>query len=577
MAKETMPQLNEALIRGMASGASFERGKSYYHSGAILDPVRQGMELRAGCQGSQYEPYQVSATLTGKGVGGTACTCPYSGVGICKHVVALLLAYVPEPRAFRVLPPLQALLASRSQQELIALIGEMLKRYPELMSVVELSAATQPGRSPDPEAYRRQIRRVLRSESLRAIDRELRALCGTATRLEKAGDWPGAGGVYHVLLTETVSHYGDELQAMDEDGDLAMFVDEVAEGVSRCLAAGQPDDETRRLWLEALLTAELTDIALGGIDLAPSAWDALLEHASDADWTWIEQRLRAEIPQSRDWAREALVDLLRERKERTGRAEDAGALVRELGTPEQRALLLIDEGKIDESVRLMQQVLADKPGLVTEFADALVAAHAAEAAVALVTEHAQGERGSAWCMDWLVQYYRQHGRRREALAWQQKVFLLRPSAEEFQALRELSRKLGDWEQVRAEALKGLERSKRLGPLTAIALHEGDVPRALLLLPRMQPWERGQYQWRVAQAAEKSHPREALTLYTELVEHAIRGRDRRAYQQAVQHLKRMKAVYKALQAPSDWETYLQSLRAQYRHLPALQDEIRQARL
>jgi hypothetical protein len=40
---------------------------------------------------------------------------------------------------------------------------------------------------------------------------------------------------------------------------------------------------------------------------------------------------------------------------------------------------------------------------------------------------------------------------------------------------------------------------------------------------------------------------------------------------------MKAVYKALEAQSDWEAYLESLRAQYRHLPALQDEMRQARL
>ncbi len=577
MVTETLPELSESSIRGMASGASFERGKSYYHSGAILDPVRQGMELRAECEGSQYEPYQVSATLEGKGLGSSACTCPYSGAGICKHLVALLLAYVHEPQAFRVIPPLEALLASRSQQELISLIGEMIKRYPDLMSVVELSTATQLGGPTNLEMYRRQIRRALRADSLRAIDRELWALRDTAARLEKAGDWLGAGGVYHVLLAETVSDYSDELQEMDEEGDIAMFVNEVAEGVSRCLEAGHPDSETRQRWLEALLEAELTDIALGGIDLAPSAWDALLEQATAADWSWIEARVRAEIQKSGDWARQALVNLLRECKERTGRAEDAGALIRELGTPEQRAFLLIDEGRIDEAVGLMRQLVADKPGLVSEFADALVAAGAAETAVALVSEHAQGERGSAWCMDWLVKYYRKHGRRREALTWQQKGFLLRPSAEAFQALREVSRKLGTWDQVRAEALKALEGSKRFGPLTVIALHEGDVSRALELLPRMQPWEQGHYQWQVAQAAEKSHAREALALYTELVEHAIRGRDRRTYQQAVQYLKRMKAVYKSIDAVADWDVYLQSLRAQYRQLPALQDEMRQARL
>jgi hypothetical protein len=42
--------------------------------------------------------------------------------------------------------------------------------------------------------------------------------------------------------------------------------------------------------------------------------------------------------------------------------------------------LLIDEGKIEAAVRLMRQVLANKPGLVIEFARALVAARAAEAA-----------------------------------------------------------------------------------------------------------------------------------------------------------------------------------------------------
>jgi hypothetical protein len=73
------------------------------------------------------------------------------------------------------------------------------------------------------------------------------------------------------------------------------------------------------------------------------------------------------------------------------------------------------------------------------------------------------------------------------------------------------------------------------------------------------------------------PRQALSLYTELVEHAIAGRGRRTYQQAVHYLKRLKAVYQSLEVQSDCEAYLQLLRAQYRHLPALQDEMHQARL
>jgi hypothetical protein len=110
----------------------------------------------------------------------------------------------------------------------------------------------------------------------------------------------------------------------------------------RCLA-GQPDSETRRLWLEALLEAELTDIALGGIDLAPSAWDALLEQATDADWSWMEQRVRAELQKSGDWAREALVNLLSERRERTGQAEDAGCSSGSWARPSSAFLLIAEE------------------------------------------------------------------------------------------------------------------------------------------------------------------------------------------------------------------------------------------
>ena len=114
MAEEKLPRLTEAHIRELASEKSFDRGEAYYHDGSVLEPVRQERELRAQCQGSDYEPYQVSATLSKSGIAETSCTCPYDYGGICKHIVALLLTYVHEPLAFRPIPPLATLLAGRS-------------------------------------------------------------------------------------------------------------------------------------------------------------------------------------------------------------------------------------------------------------------------------------------------------------------------------------------------------------------------------------------------------------------------------------------------------------------------------
>lgn len=284
MVAEKLPRLTEAHIRELASERSFERGEVYYRDGAVLEPVCQSSELRAQCEGSDYEPYQVSATLGKGGIGETSCTCPYDHGGICKHIVALLLTYVHKPQAFRSIPPLGTLLAGRSQKELLALIGEMIKQEPELLSLVELSIATEQakqGKPLDAAAYRRQTRRALRHESEYVVEKELRALRELAARLSKSCDWLNAGAVYHAVLDEAVRGYDDMLREIDEEGGIAIIIDEFARGLSQCLKKSKADAVTRRAWLEALLAAELTDIEMGGIDLAPSAREAVLENAND--------------------------------------------------------------------------------------------------------------------------------------------------------------------------------------------------------------------------------------------------------------------------------------------------------
>ncbi|HKG96959.1 MAG TPA: hypothetical protein VKA97_04065, partial [Pyrinomonadaceae bacterium] len=319
----------------------------------------------------------------------------------------------------------------------------------------------------------------------------------------------------------------------------------------------------------------LADIEMGGIDLAPSAHEAILEHARDEEWAWIEERVRAEIKQSRDWAREALVELLAEWQEHRGQTSEAAALIREMGTPEQQALLLVSEGETDEALRRMRPIIKNKPGLAVQFADALREAGASDKAVDLASEHARG--GDSWCAEWLAKHYSRYGPPEQALEWQRKVFLRGPSIASFKALHEVGLKLGRWEEVRADALAALEREKKISALIEIALDEGDAARALELLPRVERHAWRDYRQEVAEAAEKDHPQEALALYREMAEQSIAERHRGAYQQAAQYLKRVKALSKRLAAQADWETYLRTLHTQYAKLPALQDELRKARL
>ena len=238
----------------------------------------------------------------------------------------MLLTYVHEPQAFRSIPPLTELLAGRSREELITLIGEMIKREPELLSLVELSVETEQaarGNPPDVSVYRRQTRRALRHESEHVVEKELRALREVAARSAKAGDWLNAGAIYNAVLDEAVRGYDDMLREVDEDGGIAVVIDEFALGLSKCLKKSEADAETRRAWLGALLEAELADLEMGGIDLAPSAREAVLENANNEEWSWIEERLNAAMSKSHGWEREELARFLAAGQKRRGQAGKA--------------------------------------------------------------------------------------------------------------------------------------------------------------------------------------------------------------------------------------------------------------
>jgi tetratricopeptide (TPR) repeat protein len=475
-------------------------------------------------------------------------------------------------------PPLDKMLAQSGKEELIEIIKAVVKRDPAMKELVDLAmAAPKPGKPMNVSAYRQQARRTMETESPEAIENGLMNLRDAAERLAKSGDWLNAGAIYHVALDEAVVGYDDLVQSMDRDGDISVVMDDLAEGLDKALEKSRADANTRWDWIETLLEAQLADIGLGGIGLAPSAGEAVLKVANDEEWERIVERLRTEAAHSRDWTRGCLIGFLVEGIERRSRPDEADELIRDLGTPEQQAYLLIREGKIDEAIKMIKKILARAPGWVTNFADALLAAGAKKEALALVLEHGRDHWQNK---DWLAKYYRKHGSPQEAIEAQRKVFLDSPTVESYKSLREVSRKSRQWEAVRADALAELESKGKFGALIEIALSEKDVARALELLPRadIRPgWDYHDYRWDVARAAEKDHPQVAIRLYQELAERDIGHRSRESYRYATEHLRRAKKLAERIGARNEWDEYLAALRVRYPTLRALHDELQKARL
>ncbi|MGB9826564.1 MAG: DUF6880 family protein, partial [Desulfofundulus sp.] len=200
-----------------------------------------------------------------------------------------------------------------------------------------------------------------------------------------------------------------------------------------------------------------------------------------------------------------------------------------------------------------------------------------EHAALLLTELANSEKPNVRYLEWLGDYFSTKGDLGTAFKWRWAAFTRNPSLPFFRALRETSEKLGIWEEVRASALRELEDTNKAQPLIEIALDEGNVKWALELLAQVPSYLKKLYYERVAEAAEKERPLDAVRLYEEMAEAAIGERQRNAYRQAATYLRRMKKILDRVGKRQAWEKYLADLKKRYARYPALLDELQKARL
>jgi uncharacterized Zn finger protein len=155
---KTLPRITDKDILTRVGESSFDKGEDYYQGRAILNPHRQGMTLKARCEGSSGGPYRVEVTFDQDGIAQADCSCPVGDGGYCKHVAALLLTWKNRPKDFREVEETDTALEKRSREELIALIKLMLRREPDLEVLLDapLPGVRSPGAVAKPEAYRRQ-------------------------------------------------------------------------------------------------------------------------------------------------------------------------------------------------------------------------------------------------------------------------------------------------------------------------------------------------------------------------------------------------------------------------------------
>ena len=192
--------------------------------------------------------------------------------------------------------------------------------------------------------------------------------------------------------------------------------------------------------------------------------------------------------------------------------------------------------------------------------------------------------------EWLTRRCQARGDLAGAYRYSEALFHASPSLERYRELRGLGTTLKRWTTARPELLRVVQRSAGYPWLLGqIYLDEGEIDSALdLALQTQQPRQPSVHggwpmhvghDWRldVARAAEATRPRSAVNIYRDVVERLIDARGRENYQQACQHLLRMRDLQRKLGEDDVWERYLSDLRDRTRSLRALKEELAAAGL
>lgn len=585
------PKITLQTIRSRASDQSFSRGKSLYNSDAISQTVQRGDEIEARCEGSYPEPYRVWAHLNGSEITATSCTCEYDWGGDCKHIVALLLTYLHDPDQFVNRPPLHDTLMQRSKEDLVDIIEQMIDLYPDLQDTVDRPTpemVAEQATTIDVQAFRRELRRSLSFSGEwmdRTAENKVYEIASAGERFARRGDYANAIAIYCTILEEcNASEY-----PTDDEGDYVVAVNHTVDLLKDALShisLGE-NNNLRQPVLDALVGTFIWDVDFGGIGYGDDAPDIVLEIVRPTDVKRIRQQI--EVAQERrsqsrygGWGVEAYERFLIQLD--AFDSVDPEETLNRLRTQGLHYLLvgkLLDLKRHVEAVAVIREHLTGSYEL--ERGLDLLASHDQATQAIQLAEEAINRGYDNRLVNWLITLYQRQGDREAEFRWQLKRMQSEPSIDHYIGLQTAS-KVGNWNIVRPQMLEELNQKQAYETLTLAYLHDEEWDLAWETLAKATTPQHHHPSWAIYRldftVAEKSrHVRPALAIpvYIKYVQAEIAIRNRKHYARAAQLLSEARELYHQIDDAEGWTQFIADLRSEFKQLPALQDELKKARL
>ena len=579
----TIPAVTEESIEDWVGSRNIQLGFSYFKSQAIIDPRSQGNAIKAFCQGTMPQPYRLQVDFGPQGVIEADCSCPVGGGGHCKHVGALLVTWLHRPETFRVAPELDAALEQRSKSELIVLIKKMLQLQPDLEMLLEaaLPGEDRRGAPVNPENYRRQVTAAFRRAgndwyAMRGVPNDIGITLSAAHGFLALADYGNASIVYQAVAQGIIEHYE---MVQDDEGELCATVDRCVEGLADCLAGIGPNSDGRADILQTLFDVYIFNMDYGGGDSDLDAKDTFLEHATSEEKSALAGRIRAAMPEGTSWSddyrRRVLGSFLLDLEQADSDDEAFLEICRKSGLLAQMSNRLLILGRSEEALAEAERA-SDYD--ILAMAEVFLQHGCSQLIEPLLAKRLETDNNHR-LLDWLKERHKERGELVEALALARRKLEPRPRITDYLEVRELSQGIGVWQELRPQLLKRWNTDGEYGLLTEIHLEESEIDLALKSVKQTKfAYALGGNQLvRVAQAAAATHPQDAMDIYRQQAERLIDARGRENYQQACNHLLKVRELYLHLSRESEWTDFIAQLREEHRRLPALKEELGNAGL
>lgn len=611
-------------LQEWAGEAIVSRGRGYQRSGQVQDLARTSSGgLIAWVLGSQRYATMVEIDEESELI--AACTCPYGGV--CKHAVAVVLDYLEQVKRKRAIPTVteqdqrlqllehngeeeewgeeddedtadddiehvrrrpsrktakaatgawQSFLEQQTQPQLLALLKEVVQRYPDVRQFLQDRHNLAAGAAP-------KLVKALRAE-IAALSAEP----GWRRHWSGEGSIPDYSRVRDRLEALLAQGHADavvevgaqlleagtrQVEMSDDEGETAEEIASCLDIVFRALPQSSRISAEQMRWAVEADLADEYELCRG----AKAFWDR--SHPVEV-WNELAEELARRLVQnqssktqdnySENFQRDRLSNWLILALEQAGRRDEIVPLCRQEAEKTGSYLRLVEQLKKakrwEEAEQWVRKGIAATEKPLPGIADQLRTAF---------REMRERQR------DW-----------RSVATLRADEFFHEPSLQTFQALEKAAQRAGVGAEVRTAALQYLETGARPQPSTPLwPLPESELKATTERLPMQPPmtdvlidiaiaekrpdevlrwydrrkprsrgWDSGWFgEDRIAEAVVGAYPERAVAIWKRLAEAQIALTKPKAYEEAAGYLRKVHRVLKQLGKEQDWQGYLAALR------------------